>query len=419
MIRRNVHKFATVRRHGLAALSCTTRKFGVSMMLAALWLCASGSLRAQTFTSLFSFDGTDGEAPRAALVRATDGNFYGTTVEGGTSGNCADGCGTVFKIAPSGTQTVLHSFDGTDGTEPNGLIQATNGNFYGTTAFGGANGKGTVFEVTPSGTLTTLASFNGTDGQSPEAALIQATDGNFYGTTSRGGANKLCPPRRTVTCGTVFKITPSGTLTTLASFGEEGGSEPFSPLIQATDGNFYGTTPSTVFKVTPSGALTTLAIVSSSYAGLVQATDGNFYGTTEYGGNDVCDGGCGTVFKVTPGGTLTTLLAFTSSANPVAALIQATDGNLYGTTGVGGANNDCGGSAPGPIGCGMVFKVTLSGTLTTLFSFDGTDGEAPQAALVQGTNGEFYGTTALGGASGACANGCGTVFSLSVGLGPL
>jgi uncharacterized repeat protein (TIGR03803 family) len=428
MVCRNVGRLATVRRFGLAVLSATIRKPGISIMLAAFWVCASGpQLAAQTpainppaptFTSLFSFDGTDGEAPRAALIQATDGNFYGTTVEGGASGNCADGCGTIFKIAPSGAQTVLHSFDGTDGTEPNGLIQATNGNFYGTTAFGGANGKGTVFEITPSGTLTTLASFNGTDGANPEAALIQATDGNFYGTTSRGGANKLCPPRRTLTCGTVFKITPSGALTTLASFGEEGGSVPFAPLIQATDGNFYGTTPSTVFKVTPSGTLTTLASVSSSYAGLIQATDGNFYGTTEYGGNGACDGGCGTVFKVTPSGTLTTLLAFTSSANPVAALIQATDGNLYGTTGVGGANNDCGGSPPGPVGCGMVFKVTLSGTLTTLFSFDGTDGEAPQAALVQGRNGEFYGTTAGGGTSGACESGCGTIFSLSVGLVP-
>ena len=151
---------------------------------------------------------------------------------------------------------------------------------------------------------------------------------------------------RTVTCGTVFKITPSGTLTTLASFGKAGGSVPFAPLIQATDGNFYGTTPGTVFKVTPTGTLTTLAIVSSSYAGLVQATDGNFYGTTEYGGNDVCAGGCGTVFKVTPSGTLTTLLSFTNNANPIAALIQATDGNFYGTTGVGGANNHCGGSPP-------------------------------------------------------------------------
>jgi len=407
----------------IAGVSTTIRNSGIFMMLAVLGLCASGAAQtpaitplATTFTSLLSFDGVDGEAPRAALIQATDGNFYGTTVEGGASGD-----GTVFKITPSGILTTLHSFDGTDGISPEGtLVQATNGNFYGTTAFGGANGHGTVFEITPSGTLTTLASFNLTDGANPEAGVIQATDGNFYGTTSRGGANKLCPPRRTVTCGTVFKITPSGTLTTLASFGKEGGSDPFSPLIQASDGNFYGTTPSTVFKVTPSGTLTTLAIVSSSYAGLVQATDGNFYGTTEYGGNDACDGGCGTVFKVTPSGTLTTLFSFTNSANPVAALIQATDGNLYGTTGVGGANNDCGGTAPGPVGCGMVFKVTLNGTLTTLFSFDGANGNGPQAALVEATNGEFYGTTAIGGASDACNSsgnvGCGTVFRLSVDL---
>ncbi len=418
---RDASRFAAVQRPGLAVLSGTTRKFGISTMLAALWLCAAGALPAQTVTTLFSFDDANGELPQGALVQGTDGNFYGATIQGGAS--CPPyGCGTIFKITPSGTLTMLHTFDSTDGNHPNGVIQATNGNFYGTTAAGGANGKGTVFEITPSGTLTTLHSFDGTDGQSPEAALIQATDGNFYGTTYRGGANDICPPRRSVTCGTVFKITPSGTLTTLASFGKAGGYFPFSPLIQATDGNFYGTTPYSVFKVTPSGTLTTLASVSSSYAGLVQATDGNFYGTTEYGGNDACDGGCGTVFKVTPSGTLTTLLSFTNSANPIAALIQATDGNLYGTTGVGGANNDCGGSAPGPIGCGMVFKVTLSGALTTLFSFDSADGAGPQAALVQGTNGEFYGTTAVGGASGACSSqgyvGCGTVFSLSAGLGP-
>ena len=421
MIWRDAHRFDAARALVLPPRSVTTSKFGISIVLAALWLCASGALPAQTVTTLFSFADTNGELPEGALVQATDGNFYGATVQGGV--NCPPyGCGTIFKITPSGTLTTLHSFDGTDGTYPNGLIQATNGNFYGTTSAGGANGRGTVFEITPGGTQTTLHSFDGTDGQSPEAALIQATDGNFYGTTYRGGANDICPPRRSVTCGTVFKITPSGTLTTLASFGKAGGYFPFSPLIQATDGNFYGTTPYAVFKVTPSGTLTTLASVSSSYAGLVQATDGNFYGTTEYGGDaGPCDGGCGTVFKVTPSGTLTTLLSFTNSANPTAALIQATDGNLYGTTGVGGANNDCGGTAPGPIGCGMIFKITLGGTLTTLFSFDSTDGSGPQT-LVQGTNGEFYGTTAVGGASSACNSqgyvGCGTVFSLSAGLGP-
>jgi len=237
------------------------------------------------------------------------------------------------------------------------------------------------------------------------------------------GAQDNLAPRKTVTCGTVFKITPGGVLTTLASFGPAGGSDPFAPLIQATDGNFYGTTPDTIFKVTPTGTLTTLANFGGTngiecFAVLAQATDGNFYGTTEFGGNGACDGGCGTVFKVTPTGALSTLLSFTSNANSVAALIQATDGNVYGTTGVGGANNTgCGG-----LGCGMLFKVTPMGALTTLFSFDGADGEAPQGALLQATNGEFYGTTAVGGSSSACNSqssaGCGTVFSLSVGLSP-
>jgi uncharacterized repeat protein (TIGR03803 family) len=243
---------------------------GIFLMLGVLWVCSTGPLIAAqsnvgtdpgtTFTSLFSFDGADGEFPSAALIQGTDGNLYGTTVEGGA--NCPPlGCGTIFKVTPSGTLTTLHSFDGADGTEPHALVQATNGNFYGTTAFGGANGDGTVFEITPGGTLTTLASFNVTDGANPEVALIQATDGNFYGTTSKGGANTCTapsmvpnsdahdnqPPRKTVTCGTVFRITPGGMLTTLASFGPAGGSDPFSPLIQATDGNFYGTTPDTVF----------------------------------------------------------------------------------------------------------------------------------------------------------------------------
>jgi uncharacterized repeat protein (TIGR03803 family) len=153
------------------------------MMLAALWLCASGpQIAAQTsaikppatpFTSLFSFDGTDGEAPQAALIQGTDGNYYGTTIEGGV--NCPTfGCGTIFKITPSGTLTSLHSLDGTDGSEPKALVQGTNGNFYGTTSFGGTNADGTVFEITSNGTLTTLASLNGTDGANPEAGLIQS-----------------------------------------------------------------------------------------------------------------------------------------------------------------------------------------------------------------------------------------------------
>jgi uncharacterized repeat protein (TIGR03803 family) len=254
------------------------------------------------------FECSDGSIPEAALVQATDGNFYGTTAYGGESGNCeTSGCGTIFKITPSGALTTLYSFSGTDGSIPEAaVLQATDGNFYGTTAGGGASsncgtyGCGTVFRITASGTLTTLHSFSGADGESPEA-LVQATDGNFYGTTAIGGAYND---------GTVFKITPSGTLTTLYSFCQQpncaDGSSPSAGLIQATDGNLYGITgiggaynDGTVFKITPSGTLTTLHSFSGadgSYprAALVQATDGNFYGTAYEGGPN----SAGTVFRL-------------------------------------------------------------------------------------------------------------------------
>ena len=253
-----------------------------------LWATTAITLPAQTFTTLHSFDGTDGAAPYAGLVQATDGNLYGTTTYYG-----ANDVGTVFKITTSGTLTTLHSFDNTDGASPYaGLVQATDGNLYGTTYEGGANGYGTVFKITTSGTLTTLHSFDNTDGASPYAGLVQATDGNLYGTTYEGGANGY---------GTVFKITTSGTLTTLHSFDYTDGASP--------------------------------------YAGLIQATDGKLYGTTYEGGANVLNG---TVFKITTSGTLTTLHNFcslsgcTDGASPYAGLVQATNGDLYGTAGGAG-----------------------------------------------------------------------------------
>jgi uncharacterized repeat protein (TIGR03803 family) len=380
---------------------------------------------AQTFKSLVSFNGADGAYPYyGSLVQGLDGNFYGTTLNGG-----ANDYGTVFKISPGGTLTTLYSFcskkDCTDGSWPGaGLVLATDGNFYGTTWLGGAYaygpkcssyGCGTVFKITPGGTLTTLHNFDGINGASPIAGLVQATDGNFYGTTTGGGVYYG---------GTVFKITPGGTLTTLHSFSGTCGSSPIAGLVQATDGDLYGTTENggaysywgTVFKITPGGMLTTLHSFDGTdggipIAGLVQATDGNFYGTTEEAGvSSGCQAagigdGCGTVFRITPGGTLTTLHAFdfTDGLNPSGVLVQATDGNFYGTT----ANDG------GTVG-GTVFKITPSGTLTTLHSFDYTDGARPYAGLVQATDGNFYGTTNAAGG----ANSYGTVFSLAVGLGP-
>ena len=313
--------------------------------------------RAGTLTVLHSFcvnyPCADGIAPYAALVQGTDGNFYGTAYSGGKFNSG----GTVFKITPAGALTALYNFcsqtNCADGRQPYaGLVQGTDGNFYGTTFEGGASDHGTVFKITPGGALTTLYSFcalrNCIDGIGPYAGLVQATDGNFYGTTYEGGA---------VDYGTVFKITPAGTLTTLYSFCSKtncaDGYIPYATLVQATDGNFYGTTTQgdgaygnggTVFKITPSGALTTLYSFCAQ-AGctdgtvpqsvLVQASDGNFYGTTQEAGGTNCANNpnhCGTVFKITPAGELTTLYRFDYSDGkwPIAGLVQATDGNFYG-----------------------------------------------------------------------------------------
>jgi len=378
------------------------------------------------FTTLVSFDGANGGDAYSSLIQATDGNFYGTTYAGGTMGN-----GTVFKVTAAGTLTTLHSFDGGDGAYPQAeVVQGSDENLYGTTVGGGAEHGGVVFKITPTGTLTTLYNFcsqpNCTDGYNPRAGLVQGSDGNFYGTTFLGGADNNCPMWQGNGCGTVFKITPAGTLTTLYSFCAQpnctDGSYPFAGLVQGSDGNFYGTAQyggnlgcgsrgygcGTVFKITPSGTLTTLHTFAGPdgaqpYAGLVQGRDGYLYGTTPGGAN-----GYGTVFKISSVGTLTTLYKFCSQPNctdgsyPETALVQANDGNFYGTTGGGGAYD-----------WGTVFKITPTGALTTLYGFcsqpNCADGAQPFAGLVQGRDGNFYGTTTEGG-----TDGLGTVFRLGV-----
>jgi uncharacterized repeat protein (TIGR03803 family) len=404
------------------------------------------ALPAQTLDTIYSFcskggtDCTDGWQSWAGLVQATNGDLYGTTIYGGNSG-CSFGCGTVFKITPGGALTTLHSFDGTDGGNPAaGLVQAVDGDFYGTTYGGGANGSGTVFKMTPSGQLATLYSFCSrsgcADGKEPYAALVQAANGDLYGTTADGGAHG--------NYGTVFKITPSGTFTTLYNFCSQNectdGAYPVAGVVLAADRDFYGTTcgggvngGGTVFKITPSGLTTLYSFCAPGddlcgdgqvpQASLVQATNGDLYGTTS--GESSCDNspylgpsGASTVFKITPSGTLTTLYTFcpqsgcTDGNNSTKPLIQATNGDLYGTTNNGGASND-----------GTVFQITPSGVLTTLYSFcsqtDCRDGAYP-TALVQDTNGDLYGTTVTGGSGtpSCCGPGGGTVFSLSIGLGP-
>jgi uncharacterized repeat protein (TIGR03803 family) len=401
----------------MSKLTWVTKACGVFL----LWAAAAVTLPAQTFTSLYSFDGTDGAFPLAGLVQGTNGQLYGTANTGGANGD-----GAVFSLTPSsGAFSVLHSFDGTDGESPSAeLVLGANGIFYGSTYDGGAYGVGTVFSMTASGALTTLHSFDGTDGANPFAGLVQAANGKFYGTTAFGGASSdTCP----IGCGTVFSITENGTLTTLHSFEGMDGYNPLAVLFQDADGIFYGTTSlggssdacpvgcGTVFSITGSGALTMLHSFDYTdgvqpVGGLVRGANGQFYGTTSGGGaNDY-----GTIFSITTSGTLMALYNFCSQTNctdgedPNAGLVLGTNsgGQFYGTTSGGGANN-----------LGTIFSITPGGALMTLHSFDGTDGEDPGGGLFQGTNAEFYGTTSYGGSSDACTIGCGTIFSMNEDFG--
>jgi uncharacterized repeat protein (TIGR03803 family) len=386
-----------------------TKLSGFKNGCAVILLCAATAIAApaQTFTTLFLFNSSDGIFP-IGLVQGTDGNFYGPANLGGEQG-----WGTVYRTDPGGL-TALYSFCSQkqgdmclDGQEPDALILATDLNFYGTTYAAGAGGYGTVFKITSGGTLTTLYSFGGVD--SRPYGLVQADDGNLYGTTDGP-----------FTGGTVFKITPDGTLTTLYNFDGAEGGNPNGPLIQSTDGNLYGTTfyggfgNGTVFKITLGGTLTTLysfcpetPCIDGRYpaAGLAMGTDGNFYGTTRLGGLNYQ----GTVFKITPGGKLTRLHSFClhvtceDGAFPT-GLIQATDGNLWGITTTGGAH-----------GFGTIFAITPRGVLTTVYNFcsekDCADGQA--GTLMQATDGNFYGTNYYYG-----VNSDGTIYRLSTGLGP-
>ena len=291
--------------------------------------------------------------------------------------------------------TQLFSFSGgADGGTPEAaLIEGSDGRFYGTTSRGGTSNTGTVFAITSAGSLTTLYSFSGTvDGATPLAKLVQGTDGFFYGTTILGGINND---------GTVFQISSNGVFASLHSFTGTDGATPEAELVQGNDGSFYGTTSQggasntgTVFAITSAGMLTTLYSFTGGTngttpkAGLVQGSDGFFYGTTFLGGtnND------GTVFQIGSNGVLTTIYQFSDvtkvdGKNPQAALVQGSDGNFYGTTRLGGANND-----------GTAFVINSAGTLNTIHHFGGgVEGANPRSALIQGSDGRFYGMTTAGG----------------------
>jgi uncharacterized repeat protein (TIGR03803 family) len=384
---------------------------------------APGAASAATLTTLHAFTLAEGAAPRGRLVQGTDGNFYGITSENG-----ANGRGTVYRLTPGGSFTVLHSFANPDpsvGTLGSALVQGFDGYFYGVSTLG----TGSVFKISSSGNYVLLHQFQGVpDGEVPATGLTLATDGTFYGTTQFGGP---FPPGNTdVPCGTVYRITAAGTLTTLYTFtypfstGSVSAPHGCSPssLMQASDGNFYGTTVGgtvngsanhygTIFRISPQGVLTTLhafdSLSKGAYPPLVQGSDGNLYGTIFGSGVGLVGGG---IYRITLGGDFTLLYSFKGTGDgsaPVDGLTRASDGNLYGTT----LQNTAASGSSG----GTVFQITPNGTLTTVHNFgpaDLPDGETPEATVVQGSDGNLYGTTTQGGADST-----GTIFKLSLGLG--
>jgi len=388
------------------------RRAPLFVLAFSLLLCAAS---AQTEKVLYSFTGgTDGGIPLAGLIRDKSGNLYGTTNGGGA------GFGTVFKLAPNGRETVLYSFKGSpDGASPQaGVVRDAVGNLYGTTGYGGAFGYGIVYKISPTGTETILYTFTGgADGAWPFGGLVLDAQGKMYGGTNGGGASSGgC-------CGVLYKISPTGTEKVLYTFtGNADGGSPQDRLIRDSHGNLYGTALfggsgyslagfGTVFELTAAGAYKVLytftggADGGQSGAELVQDKLGNLYGTTGLGGDLSCNGGagCGVVFKLDTTGhetVLHPLAGGTDGMNPnLAGVVLDASGNLYGTTYQGGSSGD-----------GTVFEVSASGIESILLTFTGSDGASPQnsGGLILDSKGNLYGTTSVGGAHSA-----GAVFKLT------
>jgi uncharacterized repeat protein (TIGR03803 family) len=345
---------------------------------------SSGSL-----TALYTFvaGGPDGSCPGqwsvspSHLLEASDGNFYGTMCSGGRQNK-----GLIFRVSPTGSWTVLHTFSGGfDGGSPGPLLQASDGNLYGTTAVNGLFNAGIVFTLTLDGAFTILHAFDRADGNQP-TSLIQGTDGNFFGTTANGGG---------FNSGTVFRMTPGGQLKTLHLFPPSEGDYP-SGLIQASDGNFYGTTQNTVFRMTPAGGLTTLHSFESrsSPQPLVQGSDGNLYGSTHCSGSQLFRLSLSSVF--TPLASTGGFCGFPGESPVTNTLEVGRNGVVYGT--VAGSNS---GTVDFPSFWGTLFELTPNGGVTVLHQFGASpsSGSGP-VALVQARDGTLYGLTQYGGAFG-------------------
>jgi uncharacterized repeat protein (TIGR03803 family) len=391
----------------VTAVHTLTAIFLRALLLAACAVTATLALTGdawakKSFHLLHKFDGADGTQPYAGLIIDNAGNLYGTAQRGGAYAG-----GTVFKFAPDGTLTTLHSFDSSDGKYPlSDLIADAAGNLYGTTLNGGSGCQcGTVFKLAPDNTETVLHLFKGTrDGRFPLSGLVMDGGGNLYGTTPAGGG-------RPCNCGVVFKITPDGTETILHVFGQTqaDGREPLAALILDDAGNLFGTASGggsggngVVFELAPDGKETIIHNFTGSSDGiepvapLISDSHGNLYGTTRYGGGTGCEqGGCGTVFRIAANGDETILYAFKGNQDgylPDAGLLMDKSGNLYGTTEAGG-----GIGCHLNYGCGTVFKVAPDGTETVLHAFDNAKRAAvPLGRLVADPRGRLSGTTSGG-----------------------
>jgi uncharacterized repeat protein (TIGR03803 family) len=351
-----------------------------------------------TYTDLHDFAGSpnDGADSGANVTLDDAGNIYGTTDFGG-----ANGAGTVFKLAPDGTQTLLYSFVGPEGAEPDGaVIVMPNGTLYGTAGSGGASGNGTLFKLTAKGKYKVLHDFSSDDGSFLRGRLVRDRLGNFYGTALFGGANFD---------GTVFKYASDGTFSVLHTFNGADGEFPEHGLARDSAGNLYGVTAfggtsdeGTVFKIAADGTFSTLYnFTGQADGGFLYGTvdvdkDGNVYGSTVDGGAHAQ----GTVFKLAPNGTLTTLYNFTGGTDgggPEGDMLLS-GGNLY-STATGGGDPNC--------GCGVVFEITSRGKEKVLHAFTNATGGAYAAGLTK-SGGVFYGTTASYG-----AHSDGVVFSVT------
>lgn len=359
-------------------------EFGVG----GIYALARNATTTMSVSILHSFNGADGAGPAAGLIQGADGNFYGTAVQGGTNG-----LGSVFKMTPGGQVTTLHSFSGTDGQFPLGaLVQGSDGYFYGTASEWGdgqvSRVTGTIFKISGEGQFILLHLFDLTDGGNPRGALVEGVDGSFYGTTSGGGVDGL---------GTVFKITPDGTLTLLYSFRSDGPREP-GDLLLASDGNFYGsattqgfgdqTQPGAIFRMTPDGTVTFIHTMqgTGSAISLIQASNGSLYGVSR----PFPGGTRGTLFALTLDGAFTTLFTFpawstSNSFNPT-SIMQGQDRRLYVTSGGGGVGNR-----------GFAVGFTLDGAPTAGAQFNDDSPLYPLGRILQGPDGNFYGTSCAGG----------------------